>query len=254
MDELVIAVAQLRMVDGDVATNLAHYTDVLAELPQPTDLILLPEMFPTGYQIRTSILEPHLGSSVAWMHNLAARYDAMVGGTIGVTDAGKNYNRFYLVEPTGNVSYYDKQHLFAMAGEEKIFTAGNRRIVVNFRGWRIALQTCFDLRFPESARNCGDYDLLLYAASWPAVRDYAWRSLLVARAIENQTYIAAANRVGDDAKGHAYVGHSCILDAEGKACSELPDVAEGILTACISKKHLAILRTSFPVLPKSADQ
>ncbi len=254
MNDFSVTVVQSQIVDGEVDTNLAHYAELLAALSQPTDLILLPEMFPTGYQIRTSILEPHLGSSVAWMHNLAARYDAMVGGTIGVTDAGKNYNRFYLVEPTGNVSYYDKQHLFAMAGEEKIFTAGNRRIVVNFRGWRIALQTCFDLRFPESARNCGDYDLLLYAASWPAVRDYAWRSLLVARAIENQTYIAAANRVGDDAKGHAYVGHSCILDAEGKACSELPDVAEGILTARISKKHLATLRTSFPVLPKSADQ
>lgn len=248
MNDFSVTVVQSRIVDGEVATNLEHYTELLAPLSQPTDLILLPEMFPTGYHIHERFVEPHLGHSVEWMQRMAVRYNALVGGTVAVVDAGKNYNRFYLVDPAGAITYYDKQHLFVLAGEEKVFAAGSRRVIVTFRGWRIALQTCFDLRFPESARNKQEYDLLLYAASWPAARDYAWRHLLIARAIENQTYLAAANRVGIDPKGHAYVGHSIILDACGSVCAELPDSSEGILCSKLNGEWLERLRTDFPIL------
>lgn len=248
MNDFSVAVLQPKIVDGEVEANLAHYTELLSAITEPTDLILLPEMFPSGYHIRAQYIESHLGRSVEWMQSIAARFNTLVGGTIAVTDAEKNYNRFYLVAPEGVLSYYDKQHLFVLAREEKLFTAGDHRVVVSFLGWRIALQTCFDLRFPEGARNKGDYDLLLYAASWPAARDYAWRQLLVARAIENQTYVAAANRVGTDAKGNNYVGHSYIIDSEGKICAELPDEAEGVLCTTLNKGQQERLRTDYPFL------
>ena len=250
MGDLCVTVVQAQIAEGEVEANLAHYAELLTSIRDTTDLILLPEMFPTGYRIQECLIEPHCGRSVEWMQRIATHYNALVGGTIAVTDSGKNYNRFYLVPPTGAINYYDKRHLFPLAGEDKLFAAGAQRVIVSFRGWRIALQTCFDLRFPESARNRDDYDLLLYAAAWPADRDYAWRQLLIARAIENQTYLAAANRVGVTSKGMAYIGHSMVLDGGGNVCAELPDFREGILTAKLNQGKLAQLRTEFPFLPK----
>ena len=248
MNDLNVAVVQPQIVDADVETNLGHYAELLTSLSHSTDLILLPEMFPTGYSIQKECLEPHLGPSVEWMRSMAQRYNALVGGTVAVTEAGKNYNRFYLVEPEGTTNYYDKQHLFVLAGEENVFSPGNKQLIVSFRGWRIAVQTCFDLRFPEGARNKGEYDLLLYAAAWPAVRNFAWQHLLIARAIENQTYLAASNRVGTDSKGSAYVGNSVILDAEGGVLSQLDAGNEGIMTTTLNRAYLVRLRTNFPFL------
>ena len=249
MSDLRIAVVQPIIQDGEVACNLAHYAELLTRLETPTDLILLPEMFPTGYRVCAQSCESEPGIVLAWMRDMAQRYDALLCGTVAIHSAGRYYNRFYAVAPDTSFDYYDKRHLFPLAGEEQLFTAGARRVIVAFRGWRIALQICFDLRFPESARNYSDYDLLLYAAAWPTVRDDVWQHLLVARAIENQTYLAASNRVGKDGDGFDYVGHSQILDFQGKPLGIL-EGREGILTATLQTAPQQEYRKRFPVLPQ----
>ena len=258
MKDLSIAILQPEILASDRETNLAYYSDRLKALPYGIDLLLLPEMFPTGFQMNLAAtqperyFEPHEGRSFVWMQTLAKQHDCAVAGSIAVTDGGRNYNRFYFVEPNGASLYYDKRHLFLLAGEDKLFTPGEKRVVATFRGWRVMLQTCFDLRFPESARSHGDYDLLLYTASWPAARDFAWRSLLTARAIENQSYVAAANYVGRDAKGYPYVGHSAILDFQGNLIATLPDGEPGVLLATCSAERLCKSRASFPLpVPQS---
>lgn len=252
MSDLRIAVVQPVIEDGAVACNLAHYAELLTRLETPTDLILLPEMFPTGYQVCEHVCEAEPGVALAWMRDMAQEYNALLCGTVAIRSGERYYNRFYAVAPDTSFDYYDKRHLFPLAGEEQLFTAGARRVIVAFRGWRIALQICFDLRFPESARNYSDYDLLLYAAAWPTVRDDVWQHLLVARAIENQTYLAASNRVGKDGDGFDYVGHSQILDYKGKSLAVL-EGTEGILTATLQTAPQQEYRKRFPVLPQKED-
>lgn len=258
MHDLSIAILQPEILACDREENLAYYSERLKLLPTGIDLILLPEMFPTGFRMDVAATQPalyfeaHEGHSFVWMQTLAKQHDCAVAGSIAVTEGGRNYNRFYLVEPNGASVYYDKRHLFHLAGEDKLFTPGEKRVVAPWRGWRIILQTCFDLRFPESARSHGDYDLLLYAASWPAARDFAWRSLLTARAIENQSYLAAANYVGRDNKGYPYVGHSAILDFQGNVIATLPDGEAGIFQATCNAERLSKSRRSFPLpLPEA---
>ncbi len=258
MHDLSIAILQPEILASEREAKLADYSDRLKALPNGIDLLLLPEMFPTGFRMDVAATQParyfesHEGRSFVWMQALAQQHDCAVAGSIAVTEGGRNYNRFYLVEPNGASLYYDKRHLFHLAGEDKLFTPGEKRVVATFRGWRVMLQTCFDLRFPESARSRGDYDLLLYAASWPAARDFAWRSLLTARAIENQSYVAAANYVGHDNKGYPYVGHSAILDFQGNVMATLPDGEAGILQANCNAERLCKSRASFPLpVPQS---
>lgn len=247
--ELTITLLQADSKACERQANLAHYTELLTGLAEGTDVLLLPEMFPTGFQMDAAYFEPHRGEAFAWMQAVAKQYDCAVGGSIAVQDGGHNYNRFYWVEPSGASVHYDKRNLFLLAGEEKVFTAGSERVVVHHRGWRLMLQTCFDLRFPETGRSRGDYDVLLYTASWPAARDFAWQSLLTARAIENQCYLAAVNRVGLDGKGFPHVGHSVVLDFLGQPMGGLPDGAEGLLRVSCSAERLGKLRASFPLFP-----
>ena len=252
--ELTITLLQANIKACDRSINLAHYTELLKGRAEGTDVLLLPEMFPTGFQMDSAYFEPHRGESFAWMQAVAKQYDCAVGGSIAVQDGGRNYNRFYLVDPSGTYVYYDKRNLFLLAGEEKVFTAGSERVVVNHHGWRLMLQTCFDLRFPETARSRGDYDVLLYTASWPSARDFAWRSLLVARAIENQCYVAAVNRVGADAKGVAHIGHSVVLDFVGQPVSSLSDGVEGVLQARCRREMLGKFRESFPLFSANREK
>ncbi len=213
-----------------------------------SDIYVLPEMFSTGFCTNPEgIAESDNSETLQWLKRKAAAIDAAIAGSVAVTKDGKFYNRFYFVKPDGSVTHYDKKHLFTYGGEHKRFTAGNERVVVEFRGVRILLEICYDLRFPVWARNRGDYDMILYVASWPTPRVSAWSALLVARAIENQCYVAGVNRVGND-PACQYCGGSVVIDPYGKTIVACTDNLECEATATIDIEALQAFRAKFPVL------
>ena len=216
------------------------------------DLYVLPEMFSTGFCTQPEgIAESCDSNTLKWMKRKATEIDAAIAGSVAVEQEGKYYNRFYFVKPDGSVTYYDKKHLFTYGGEHLRFTAGEERVVVEWRGVRILLEVCYDLRFPIWARNRDDYDMILYVASWPTPRVAAWSSLLVARAIENQCYVAGVNRVGTD-PACEYCGGSVIIDPYGRTIASCADNTECEATAEVDMVALEAFREKFPVL-KDAD-
>lgn len=213
------------------------------------DLIVLPEMFTTGFCVDPSHAEGVIddgAAAVAWMRRMAERYDAAVTGSVAVTDGERYFNRMYFVRPDGCVEYYDKRHLFAMGGEADHYTAGRRRVVVEWRGVRILLQVCYDLRFPVFARSRGDYDMIVYAANWPTPRIAVWDTLLRARAIENQCYVAGVNRAGRD-PWCDYCGRTALIDPYGRVAASCGE-GEHVVTGDIDMDRLAAFRRKFPVL------
>jgi len=212
------------------------------------DLYVLPEMFSTGFCTEPEgIAESTDSDTLAWMKAKAAQTDAAIAGSVAVSDGEHYYNRFYFVKPSGEVAWYDKHHLFTYGGEHLRFTAGSERVVVEWRGVRILLEVCYDLRFPVWARNRGDYDMILYVASWPTPRVAAWSALLVARAIENQCYVAGVNRVGSD-PACEYCGGSVIIDPYGKTLAACADNIECEASAEVDMEALGAFRQKFPVL------
>ena len=213
-----------------------------------SDLYVLPEMFSTGFCTNPEgIAESMASDTLEWMRRKAAESSAAIAGSVAVTDGERYFNRFYFVKPDGSVTHYDKHHLFTYGGEHLRFTAGEERVVVEWRGVRILLEVCYDLRFPVWARNRGDYDMILYVASWPTPRVAAWSALLVARAIENQCYVAGVNRVGNDPSCE-YCGGSVIIDPYGKTIAECPAGEVAQRTAEIDMTALEAFREKFPVL------
>ena len=216
------------------------------------DLYVLPEMFSTGFCTQPEgIAESSESDTLKWMQRKAAEINAAIAGSVAVEAQGKFYNRFYFVKPDGSVTHYDKKHLFTYGGEHLRFTAGEERVVVEWRGVRILLEVCYDLRFPIWARNRGDYDMILYVASWPTPRVAAWSALLVARAIENLCYVAGVNRVGTD-PACEYCGGSVIIDPYGKVIAACADNEECEVSAEVDMEVLEAFREKFPVL-KDAD-
>lgn len=212
------------------------------------DLYVLPEMFSTGFCTEPEgVAEPMDSATLRWMQQKAAVTGAAIAGSIAVYEDGKYYNRFYFVKPDGQVSHYDKHHLFTYGGEHNHFTAGGERVVVEHCGVRILLEVCYDLRFPVWSRNRGDYDMILYVASWPESRVAAWSALLVARAIENQCYVAGVNRVGSDPKCN-YCGGSAIIDPYGKTLAACTMGEECAASAEVNMEALRAFREKFPVL------
>ena len=212
------------------------------------DLYVLPEMFSTGFcTCPEGIAESADSLTLQWMQSKAMQTNAAIAGSVAVKDGDKYYNRFYFVKPDGDVSYYDKKHLFTYGGEHLRFTAGKERKVVEFRGVRFLLEVCYDLRFPIWSRNRGDYDMILYVASWPTPRVEAWSALLIARAIENQCYVAGVNRVGTDPSCE-YCGGSVIIDPYGKCIASCARGEESEATAEIDMEALEVFRQKFPVL------
>lgn len=213
------------------------------------DLIVLPEMFTTGYCADPSQSDTAIDDgmqTVTWMRHIAGRYCAAVAGSVAVADKGRYYNRLYFVRPDGGVEYYDKRHLFAMGGVADRYTAGRRRVVVEWRGVRILLQVCYDLRFPVFSRNRGDYDMIVYSANWPTPRIAVWDTLLRARAIENQCYVAGVNRVGRD-PWCEYCGHTALVDACGRVVTSCAD-GDALVIGDVDMDALAAFRRKFPVL------
>ena len=212
------------------------------------DLYVLPEMFATGFATHPEgVAEPADSETLRWMVRKAAACRAAVAGSLAVEDGGRYYNRLCFVHPDGRVETYDKRHLFTYSGEHRHYTRGTRRVVVTFRGVRILLQVCYDLRFPVWSRNRGDYDVALYVASWPVGRIEAWSALLRARAIENQCYVVGVNRVGRDPVAE-YSGASVVIDPYGRTVATCEDHHVSAAEAVLDLERLAGFRQKFPVL------
>ena len=211
--DLRIAAVQSNIIWQNVDGNLAYLSNLLSPLSGSTDIIVLPEMFTTGFTMNPSFVTPKEQEiTLLWMKNIAADFSSAVCGSIVFYEKEKYYNRFIWVDENGNYSFYDKQHLFSFAGENLHFQPGIEKIIIQYKGWRILPQICYDLRFSESSMNVlGHYDILLYVANFPSVRQYAWDQLLISRAIENQSYTIGVNRVGIDGNNHEYGGGSVIL-------------------------------------------
>lgn len=247
MQDLRVTLVQSMLHWEDAEANCAMFSEKLAPLQGSTDLIVLPEMFSTGFSMRSHDLSETMdGATIAWMRGQAKRCDAAIYGSIIIEDDGERYNRGLFVRPDGMIDHYDKRHLFRMADEQKFFAAGSERVVVEWRNWRILLQVCYDLRFPVFSRNRGDVDAMLYVANWPEARRYPWSQLLIARAIENQAYVVGVNRVGMDGKGHHYSGDSVAIDPRGEQISRVTPSEEGIAMVLLDRTALQDFRDKFP--------
>ena len=256
MQDLKITFIQADQIWEDKTANLKHYEELLKSVSE-SDLILLPEMFQTGFSMNTKELAEKMesSSSISWLKQQAAQNNAAFYTSLIIEEDGKYYNRGVFVEPGGKITCYDKRKLFGMAEESIHFTAGSNEVIVNYLGWKINLQICYDLRFPENIRN-GEidglpvYDLLLYVANWPERRVHHWSALLPARAIENQCYVAGLNRVGTDNSGLSYTGQSKLINLLGEEISNLSD-SENVITQSISYHEQALLREKLPFLKDS---
>ena len=244
--DLQLALIQTSLVWQDAAANREHFARLL-EQARGADLIVLPEMFSTGFSMDSAALaEPEDGPTSQWLRQQAQDLGAVVCGSLIIQAADGSYrNRLFWARPDGSLAHYDKRHLFRMAGEHKHYSAGEQQVVLELKGWRVRPLICYDLRFPVWSRDAGGTDLLLYTANWPAARRHHWNRLLPARAIENLCYVAAVNRVGEDGKGHAYSGDSQVLDFQGESLLAAQDV-DGVFHVSLSAAELAAYRQRFP--------
>ena len=252
-NELQIALVQFDIAWESSKTNLQRIEDLLSHSNCEPDLILLPEMFNTGFTLNSKNVATTMdGEIIQWMHTLAHNKNAAVAGSLVIKEDSNFYNRLSIVYPNGKIEWYNKRHLFRMGGENKAYSAGDKRVIVKLYGWKLALFVCYDLRFPVWSRSLNDYDLALYVANWPAVRNNIWEILLKARAIENQCYVAGVNRVGKDGLGN-YIGNSMIVDFKGSLVSNPLISQEGVVATTVSLPALKQFKTAFPVW-KDADK
>ncbi len=250
MSSLTITLIQTPLFWEDKAANLAMLEKKIFALTEKTELVVLPEMFSTGFSMQPeSLAEEMDGETVAWMKKVAATKKIILTGSLIITEAGHYFNRLMWVLPDGSLGYYDKRHRFAFAGEDEKYTPGNKRLIARVKGWKINLQVCYDLRFPVWARQqteeTTEYDILLYVANWPERRSYAWKTLLTARAIENQCYVIGVNRVGNDGNGIYHSGDSMAIDALGTIVYHKTG-EEDIHTIVLEKEPLDNIRNKFP--------
>lgn len=253
-DHLHIALIQADLVWEDAHANRRRFEQLFSKLPGETELIVLPEMFSTGFSMNVGQLAEIMdGESSEWMKRQALRLQMVIAGSVIVRDGNSFFNRFVFARPEGVIEYYDKRHLFSMGEEHLHFTPGSERKIFRIKSFRILPQVCYDLRFPVFCRNHGEYDLMINCANWPASRSDVWTTLLKARAIENQVYVAGVNRTGTDGNGIRYHGHSMIVDPRGKEIAETMNSGEQIIAAKLSKSSLDRFRKKFPVLPDADD-
>jgi len=246
MTNLRVSLVQTDLVWEDPVANCAQLEEKLAVLSGLSDVVILPEMFATGFSMTDVGAEIGRGPVLQWMQVQANRLGALVLGSLKVKHGTSYYNRLYAVEPSGSYTSYDKRHLFRMGGEHEFYQSGDQQVIVSFKGWKLALFVCYDLRFPVWSRNVGSaYDAAIYVANWPAPRANAWRTLLQARAIENLAYVVGVNRVGMDATDLAYAGDSLLVDYKGDLLLDLKS-KDQILTSELSLESLAEFRAKFP--------
>jgi omega-amidase len=248
-EKLHIAYIQANLNWEDAGANRKLFSGEINEISDEVELIILPEMFTTGFSMNASELaEETESSTLLWMRDHAKRKDCAITGSVIIKENGNYYNRLFFVYPDGAYKLYDKRHTFTLANEHKTYTAGTKRLVVEFKGWKICPLICYDLRFPVWARNTEDYDLLLYVANWPEKRVNAWDTLLQARAIENMSYCIGVNRTGEDGDGYVYNGHSAAYDPLGKELTALNREDEFISEISLDKAHLKEVRNKFKFL------
>ena len=247
--DLRISLVQPKLFWEDHLKNRDHLTNLVKGIKKnESDVIILPEMFATGFTMQAlDVAEEMKGESLSWMSDMAKSKNSAVTGSLVIKEGKNFYNRLIWMQPGGEIFTYDKRHLFRMANEHEIYTPGKKRIIIEWKGWRICPLVCYDLRFPVWSRNANEYDLLLYVANWPSRRKFAWQQLLVARAIENQCYVAGVNRVGKDGNGIAYPGLSVVLDPAGETLKKFGS-SENVTTVKLDKPALENYRKSFPVM------
>ena len=245
MQDLTVTLIQCELAWEQPADNRRQFEDLLAHADTNSDVIVLPEMFTTGFSMNAlGNAEPPGGDTEQWMADIAGSRHCAVTGSIAVREGDAVFNRLLFATPDA-VHHYDKRHLFRMAGEHKRYSAGQERTIVEWRDWRIKPEICYDLRFPVFSRNREDYDALIYVANWPARRAAHWRALLIARAIENQACVVGVNRIGADANGLTYAGDSLAIDARGELLADLQDRAE-VRNVTFSASALNEYRKEFP--------
>lgn len=253
MSTLTLTLIQANLKWEDKHANLNLFSEKIREIDEPTEIILLPEMFSTGFSMEAEKLAETMdGPTVAWMKRESADNRVIITGSLIIKEENKFFNRLLWVLPNGQVGYYNKRHLFSYAGENGPFSAGNKRLIASVKGWKLNLQICYDLRFPVWARqyvteNQPEYDVLIYLANWPERRSFAWKTLLCARAIENQCYCIGVNRVGVDGKGVNHIGDSMVIGPLGEVlyhCSK----EEDLFTIRLEKNELEETRVKFPFL------
>jgi predicted amidohydrolase len=216
--------------------NIIFFEEKIKQLPKETDLVVLPEMFTTGFTMHPAkVAESMNGTSITWMKNMASQHQIAITGSLVIEEKNLFYNRLVFVHPSGKIETYNKRHSFTLAGEDKVYTSGNKKLIVHYKGWKICPLICYDLRFPVWARNTENYDLLIYMANWPVKRIKAWETLLKSRAIENMSYVIGVNRTGQDANGYTYSGNSLLIDFLGNELSSLPKNEIGIICAKLDK-------------------
>jgi omega-amidase len=249
-----ISVLQPDTVWEDKSRNFQSLSRLILPLYNNTDIIILPEMFNTGFSMKpVELAESPDGETFSWMNDTAHHGNFGVCGSYIVKDGTDFFNRWVFVSPDNETWQYDKRHLFSMGGEDRLFKQGKSRLIFSFRGTRIAPQICYDLRFPVWSRNHDEYDLLIYAANWPAVRKNIWTTLLKARAIENQCFVAGSNRTGTDGEGIVYAGESMIVSSRGGIIASAETEKECLISAEISMTELSDFRKRFPVMNDADD-
>ncbi len=251
MQDLNITTIQTHLVWEDVDKNLSHLNEKLSEIKTDTDIIVLPEMFTTGFTMSPQTLaEEHGGKGLQWMLQKSKEKKCIIVGSISVKESNNYYNRLYWTKPDGSYEFYDKRHLFRMGNEHEHYSAGSKKLVVEYKGWKICPLVCYDLRFPVWSRNRKEntYDALIYVANWPEVRSYPWKHLLIARAIENQCYVIGVNRIGEDGNNIKHSGDTCIINPRGEVISKTLAYEDKVETQSISYTYLAEFRKLFPVM------
>ncbi len=238
-DELKVTIIQSDLIWENPEENRKHFSEKMDSLEEETHLIILPEMFTTGFTMNASVLaEKKNGDTLQWMQEEAKKNNCAITGSIIISENGNYYNRLFFVFPNGEYKTYNKRHTFTLAGEHNTYSAGNNRLEIDYLGWKFCPLICYDLRFPVWARNTENYDVLLYVANWPKRRITAWDALLKARAIENMSYCVGVNRTGTDANNHQYNGHSAVYDVLGEKVSTSNFEEVFIETIVLQKSHI----------------
>ena len=251
MSTLTITTIQTNLFWEDKAANLQVLEQKISSIEQKTELVILPEMFSTGFSMQPeTFAETMEGATVQWMQRVSEENGIILTGSVIIEEGGQYFNRLIWMLPNGQLGHYNKRHLFAYAGEDQFYTPGKKRLIASVKGWKINLQVCYDLRFPVWARQQAtetnpEYDVLIYVANWPEKRNHAWKTLLCARAIENQCYVIGVNRVGNDGNNIYHSGNSLVIDPLGQVLYHIAD-EEDINTITLSKEKLEEVRTRFP--------
>lgn len=246
-DSLKVSLVQGDIQSENIDANIEHFEQLLNQTPNDSQLVVFPEMFSTGFSMNTAECAEEMdGKTVSWLRSAAIKRNAAIIAGVMVKENGSYYNRALFVYPDGTYKYYDKRHLFSYGNEHDFYKAGNEQVIVEYLGWRFCLQICYDLRFPVWSRNQNSYDVLAYIASWPDARQSVWSILPTARAIENQCYVLASNRVGNDNSGK-YAGESRIISPKGIALASAELYKEQIVSGALSLSELQRFREKFNV-------